>query len=480
MRAWYVPGASSLAARNSRWNCNRKVIPMKADASPTKDFFIYMITKDIPLDECILDLLDNCIDGANNDLQRKDDIHRKSGQGRKKVSPDQRRYNGYWAEVTIGGEEFIVADNCGGISLDDAVNYAFHFGRRYDAPPTAGYSIGLYGIGMKRAMFKMGKDIAIESSTETDSFSVKIDVAEWARRDAWDFDLEPMESKEPYGTRISIKGINKGIDEELADPVFVNQLIKSIARGYSLILQRGFKIKVNGTEVKPYIFYLRESEEFKPVKRTYIDDETGVEVEIVAGLAGLPPNDISAEAATTRQAEAEYYGWFVLGNDRVVLAADKGDDTVWGDEKFPIWHWQYTGFLGIASFRASDPGNLPWTTTKRALDATSPLYRRAVTVMKEVTRPYLTYTHNRRADESSARVMERRAARVPFSDVAVREQMVLPRIGNANREETVNITYQKPKAEVQKVAKALGNANMSNKQVGIETFDYYRDNETED
>lgn len=454
---------------------------LKADASPTKDFFIYMITKDIPLDECILDLLDNCIDGANNDSERKLAASRKSGKGKKKaINPDQRRYNGYRAEVSLGGEEFVIADNCGGISLDDAIDYAFHFGRRHDAPPSAGYSIGLYGIGMKRAMFKMGKDIVIESSTEGDSFSLKIDVDEWARSDEWDFDLEPMESREPYGTKILIRDINKGIGEELSDPIFANRLIRSIARGYSLILQRGFEVKINGTQVRPHIFYLRESDEFKPVRRKYIDKETGVEVEIVAGLAGLPPDDLSAEAATRRQAEAEFYGWFVLCNDRVVLAADKGDETVWGDEKFPIWHWQYDGFLGIASFRSSDPSKLPWTTTKRALDATSPLYRRAVTVMKEVTRPYLTYTHNRKANESAARIIEKRTTPVPLSQIATREQMVLPKIATTQRVTTVTITYQKPQAEVQKVARALGNSNMSNKQVGIKTFDYYKDNEVED
>jgi hypothetical protein len=453
---------------------------MKADASPTKDFFIYMITKDISLDECILDLLDNSIDGANNDLQRKHEKTVKRAKGKKKsISPDVRRYQGYHAEVWLSRNEFRIEDDCGGISLDDAVNYAFHFGRRHDAPTNAGYPIGLYGIGMKRSMFKMGKDITIESTTENDSFLVKIDVEKWASLNEWDFDLDPLESREPFGTKILIKVINEGIDEELADPVFVNKLIKLIGRGYSLILQRGFEIKINGTEVKPYVFYLRESEDFKPVKRQYIDEETGVEVEIVAGLAGMPPDDISAEAATARQAEAEFYGWFVLCNDRVVLAADKSEETVWGDEGFPIWHWQYTGFAGIASFRSTDPGKLPWTTTKRSLDATSPLYRRAVTMMKEVTRDYLNYTHKRKTDESGAKVIERKTVRVPISDIQVRDRMVVPKIAAKNRLTTVTITYPKPKEEVLKVAKALGNSNMSNKQVGIETFDYYRDNEVE-
>ena len=37
---------------------------VKADASPTKEFFVNMITRDISLQDCILDLLDNSVDGA--------------------------------------------------------------------------------------------------------------------------------------------------------------------------------------------------------------------------------------------------------------------------------------------------------------------------------------------------------------------------------------------------------------------------------
>lgn len=35
-----------------------------AQASPTKQFFVSMLTRDISLADAILDLLDNCLDGA--------------------------------------------------------------------------------------------------------------------------------------------------------------------------------------------------------------------------------------------------------------------------------------------------------------------------------------------------------------------------------------------------------------------------------
>ena len=35
---------------------------LKADASPTKAFFVRMLTRDISLDDCILDLVDRSAD----------------------------------------------------------------------------------------------------------------------------------------------------------------------------------------------------------------------------------------------------------------------------------------------------------------------------------------------------------------------------------------------------------------------------------
>jgi len=111
----------------------------KANAEPTKEFFVNMITKDIQLDACILDLLDNCLDGANAQIANNGNLM-------------HQRYQNCWAKITLNEDEFTIEDNCGGISVDEAINYAFRFGRRPDAPTEADCSIGLYGIGMKRAI----------------------------------------------------------------------------------------------------------------------------------------------------------------------------------------------------------------------------------------------------------------------------------------------------------------------------------------
>lgn len=82
----------------------------QAKASPTKAFFVQMLVKDVSLESAILDLVDNCIDGAT----------RLRGDG---------SYAGLWVKVTVNRDEFVIDDNCGGIDVDLAKNYAFRFGR---------------------------------------------------------------------------------------------------------------------------------------------------------------------------------------------------------------------------------------------------------------------------------------------------------------------------------------------------------------
>ena len=120
----------------------------KADATPTKDFFVRMITRDISLEDCLLDLIDNCLDGAGRVLA--------AGGGNDTVVEN---YDEFRVDLYIGPDEFRIEDNCGGVSISNAIDYAFHFGRRPDTPEESDYAIGVYGIGMKRAILKIGRDI---------------------------------------------------------------------------------------------------------------------------------------------------------------------------------------------------------------------------------------------------------------------------------------------------------------------------------
>ncbi len=172
----------------------------RAAASPTKAFFVRMITRDIALEDCILDLIDNSIDGAWQlegglpmTLNSDTDLHR------------------YKIEIELSPDTFCIRDNCGGITLDDAADYAFTFGRR-ETDAHESYSIGVYGIGMKRAVFKLGTEIRITStyladSDDHQSFLVPINVEDWLHNDeaqSWDFDIETSDPLPSPGVEIRV------------------------------------------------------------------------------------------------------------------------------------------------------------------------------------------------------------------------------------------------------------------------------------
>jgi hypothetical protein len=135
----------------------------KASAHPHKEFFLHMITKDIALDACLLDLIDNAVDGATRVL----------GANWKK----DKAYAPYKISLTFNAKEFAISDNCGGIAYEDARDYAFRFGRDPNQGPDTKHGIGLYGIGMKRALFKIGRKIEVLSSTNNEGFEVDINVS---------------------------------------------------------------------------------------------------------------------------------------------------------------------------------------------------------------------------------------------------------------------------------------------------------------
>ena len=363
---------------------------MIANAEPTKEFFVSMITKDITLEDCILDLIDNCLDGARRCIMAS------------RPETTVASYTGYHCYLDVAGDRFRIADNCGGIDTQNARHYAFRFGRHADAPPDGGFSVGLYGIGMKRAVLKLGRDIRIDSATPDDSFKCRILVEEWLKHDDWHFGLTPGSDSAKVGTMIEISDLWPGIGAEFADGTFVSGLMRIIARDYVLFMEKGFRIIINGTPVKPRQYVAKMSADFKPYRKMY--DDGDVRVEVLAGMAAFPPNSDEP----MNRVGTEYYGWFVVCNDRVVLAADKSKRTVWDRDVLVQWHPQYNGFLGMVLFHARDPNQLPWNTTKRDVDESSTLYRRAVTEMKMATQPWVEYTSQRRAALVEMKKRERR------------------------------------------------------------------------
>ncbi|MCJ2143688.1 ATP-binding protein [Methylobacterium sp. E-066] len=430
----------------------------KAKANPTKAFFVHMITRDINLSDCILDLIDNSIDAART----------KSAFTAPSLdaTPD---YKPYSIEISISKDEFQIKDNCGGLSLSDATDYAFTFGRRDDdeADP---FTIGVYGIGMKRAMFKLGKRILIRSTHEGDpSFKAVIDVDTWATRESkdWDFDLEADETMPSPGLSIFVKDLYSGISDEFGNPAFLNELAMTIKRDYSRFINFGLSVKLNGDVLTASNLQFLEGEGISPVRETL--DIDGVTVEILAGMAAKPTE---GNEPSDQDPYENRYGWYVLCNDRVVVAADKSEETGWGVNGVPRWHPQYAGFLGILFFSSNNAVNLPLTTTKRRVDQSSKIYRQALVEAKPMTRKWIEYTNARKISIDEARRLENAATASYAFRSNIGKNFTLPTLPEGRVIKERNIAYRMEESRIKKLAEAFGYAGMTAKDVGIQSFEF--------
>ena len=445
----------------------------KVKASPTKAFFVQMITRDITLEDSILDLIDNSIDAAW-----------KNEGGQPTGLAENVSLSKYKISIMANENQFEIKDNCGGMGLEDAIEYAFSFGRREDEPADD-YSIGVYGIGMKRAVFKLGKKISIKSTVKDENgkkigFEVPINVDEWMKihQGPWDFDLDESSPCVEEGVVISATQLTDSTKASFEDPKFVQQLSRLIGRDYSLPLKQGLTIEVNGKKVEGWNITFMSGDEFKPARFSYKDEIDGepVTVEIIGGMTEIPPDSLEPSEQKEMQ---DRYGWYIICNGRIVLAADKTEISGWG-EIWPKWHPQYNGFKGLLIFSAKNASNLPLTTTKRNVDSASEVFRRARQKLEILSRAWIAYTHrrkimNRGGDESQKKVRTSESAAKPVSvyEVQSHQTLDLPDFAQDTKgEKPANVSYSVPVSRARALAKGLGSVDLSYREIGLQSFDY--------
>ncbi len=455
-----------------------------ASGYPSKSFFINMLTRDIELNDAILDLLDNCLDGV---------VRIRSSEGIERNSPDF--YKGYYANISISKNSFIIEDNCGGIPLDIAKHYAFRMGRAEDAPKDGSPTVGIYGIGMKRAIFKIGKSAVIKSVTDADAFTVTIP-RNWDSDEKWEFPIDKItrEPNDKNGTTIKISNINKGIQENWDETglldVFVNKLVDHIKESYSLIIERGFKVSVNGFDViaDPISFvWSHDTNGIKPYIYHY--DEDGVAVHVVVGFFAPPPtieeSDQLAESTPSKRSSSDA-GWTIICNDRVVLYNNKDHITGWGENGVPRYHTQFIGIRGVVEFSSTSPEKLPMTTTKRGIDLASPLYATIKKRMCEGIKLFTNFTNdwkgratydtkyfkesdNLTVDELINNSKDKTLHFVKTSDGGRQVRPTLPKPQN-KKADSVWIRFSARKPECDKVSNYLFEDYRSPDEIGLECF----------
>ena len=204
------------------------------DATPTKELFIDFIIRDIPLSDAIIDLVDNAIDGARA----------LRGDG---------KLDDLKVDIETTPEHFSISDNCGGFTAETGRMYAFRFGRAGGAPSVA-HSVGQFGIGMKRAIFKMGRYFSVKSTTKSTRFEVEQDISKWAKDPEWRFLFKEVAEdldvpQDQWGTLIHITRLHPDVKRSFGPGNFEGRLREALRSRIGTSIEQGLTVFLNGHAV---------------------------------------------------------------------------------------------------------------------------------------------------------------------------------------------------------------------------------------
>ena len=433
----------------------------EADASATRAFFVDMLVRDIGVDGAILDLIDNSVDAVSSNLTPAGD------------------FDSSHIDVSFDPNHFRISDNCGGIAVEIARQYAFRFGRAEAFNP--GTRIGEFGIGMKRAVFRLGKNFKVDSSTTETRFIVDVDVEEWRQqKGGWTFPMAIIDTPaDEAGTTVEVRNLHEGVKELFDQDSYARNMLQEVADRYSEAISAGLTISLNREPADLRIHNLLVGSDIRPENRQeeLLSGNRHVKLRIVAGIGpvGRPVTES---------------GWYVYCNGRLVLKADRTSLTGWGTAGLggpdvPAWHPQYARFRGFVFFTSDSPAALPWTTTKTEIDTSSDVYRNALGKMRSVIRRFATFTNElaterEQFEESDGKARQSikqgmaLAQSKPASEAPIGTFRVPERSQDLGQRAPVgpqmaNIQFKAEVSHVGQLKKALGLS--TNRQIGEEAFE---------
>ncbi len=451
--------AKSIATKNKLDNA------MLIDAMPTKELFIEMLTRDIALIPAITDLVDNSADRA------------------KRVKGDGSLIN-YWARVSVSPDEFSISDNCGGMTIETARKYAFRFGRPLGAPFVK-HSVGQFGVGMKRAIFKIGRKFRVESTTTESRFVVEVDVDVWARAPKWEFEFTELDENAKHestetGTKVTVTRLHPDVADKFAQDSFVTELRNELQSRLQDPISRGLATTLNTLPVDAEPMMILSHPKLAPAHKTLKYAKTNLKLVSVKLYCGIGRSSNRSEERTNA-------GWHVFCNGRLILEGDKTDVTGWNSDadslSIPGFHPQYNNLRGFAYFDSDDPARLPWNTTKTGLNTDSPIYRAVKLEMMKLMRPVVDFLNKLKDEKQNKDDPDEMGPLEKLVDGATpialekapTRPVFTPPVTKAESKpcevQMQRIQYDMPYDKVIEVKKAL--RARSYKEVGAGTFDYF-------
>jgi len=435
----------------------------KVDFSPSKKLFIEILTKDIDIHDCILDLLDNSVDSYTRN------------------KPSDKRM----IKLDFDKNKIEIFDNCGGLPCDLIKNKVFRFGVETFTENLG--TIGFYGLGLKRSIFKLGKSIIFETDDKKEYCRLDINVEDWLKNEnEWRIPLKKKESSklgpdEKGYAKIKITKLNQETKETIDVP-FENYIKETIQIYYTRFIENKIDFYVNGEEQKPSdIDIIRKSKRYSP--EILIDTYNGVKIQIACWI------ELKFKVKEKRITKKRgYQGWNIFMNDRLIINDAVSKLTGWSGKKteLPKYHSLWNEFRGVVFLSSEDPSRLPINTLKNGFNTENRTYHYLLKKMVETARPVINYLRDKynkpkeELEEGESKLLKEISADVideKIEEIAIEsfnENLSFKApiyIGAPTGEKIAKIKYEKPYDQVSKLKKYL--KVRTNAEVGIKTFDYY-------
>ena len=297
------------------------------DATPSKRLFLSIIA-DYDLNRSICELVDNALD----------------------VWVRAKKTSQIEIAITLDkGQQFItVSDNAGGLPKKEL---RFIVGPGQTGAKPTDETIGIFGVGTKRAVVALAQDIKITTRHSSEpTYQVDFD-DQWLSDDDWKLPVYEVDALRKGTTVVELQRLRLGITDNA-----IEQLRDHLGATYAKYLSdKRVSITLNGTSVSPQFF---EDWSYPPsyAPRRYTgtlktEDNREVRVEVIAGLTK------ESSPATGE------YGVYFYCNDRLVARGLKTFEVGFSKGIAGLPHPKVSLTRVLVSLNG-DPTTMPWNSSK--------------------------------------------------------------------------------------------------------------------
>jgi hypothetical protein len=325
----------------------------KLNATPSKRLYLSIIA-DYDLNRSICELVDNGLD-----------VWVRGGKA-KNIS----------IKITLNSTQqiILVEDDAGGLAKSELV-YIVGPGQTGSSPTDE--TIGIFGVGTKRAVVALAQDIRIKTRFKKhETYQVDFD-DQWLANDDWEIPVYEVDAIAAGSTVVELQRLRTQITED-----GISKLKEHLSATYARFLNnKSVSIEVNGKALKPKFF---ENWAYPPgyEPRNYTgtligDDKREIRVEAYAGLT-LESSPAAGE-----------YGVYFYCNDRLVSRALKSFDVGFTKGLAGLPHPKVS-LTRVLVFLNGDARSMPWNSSKSDISTKHVVFLAIHDWLVQVVKDYAT------------------------------------------------------------------------------------------